>query len=280
MPVDWTSIIQMENHEIVESFNARAERYAGDDWHQRYAAQLVHAAPIGPGDRVLDAATGTGFAAIAIARKVGPAGRVVAIDLSPGMLDRARRGIDAAQLANVDLVEGDATDLRDFPASSFDAVVCSAGLLYMPVAKALAAWHRVLRPDGVVAFSTMRAGSPSGGSIFRTCAAKFGLALTDPSEPLGSEDRCRAALEAAGFASIDVIAGHLTFKTVDSTLAWEANFRGAGHAAARTLSPALQEELREQYVRAYEQAMRDDPERCAYADVLFAIGRRTEPPSS
>lgn len=270
----------MEHHEIVESFNARAGRYAGDDWHRRYAAQLVDAAPIGPGDRVLDAATGTGFAAVAIARKVGPAGRVIAMDLSPGMLEQARRAIDAEQLANVDLVGGDATDLRDVPASSFDAVVCSAGLLYMPVAKALAAWHRVLRPDGVVAFSTMRAGSPSGGSIFRTCAATFGLTVHDPSEPLGSEDRCRAALDAAGFGGIEVIAGHLEFKTVDATLAWEANFRAAGHTAARSLSPALQKELRERYIRAYEQAMRDDRERCAYADVLFAIGRRMERASS
>lgn len=264
----------MDNHEIVESFNARAERYAGDDWHRRYAGQLVDAAPIRPGDRVMDAATGTGFAAIAIARRVGPAGRVIAIDLSPGMLSQARRGIDAAQLANVDLVEGDATDLRDFPASSLDAVVCSAGLLYMPVAKALSAWHRVLRPDGVVAFSTMRAGSPSGGRLFRTCAAKYGLDLKDASEALGHEDRCRAALETAGFDSIEVIAGHLIFKTIDSTLAWEANFRA--HPAARTLSPSQQEELREQYVRAYEQAMRDDPETSAHADVLFAIGRRAE----
>jgi ubiquinone/menaquinone biosynthesis C-methylase UbiE len=267
----------MDHHDIAESFNARAERYATDDWHRRYAQQLVDVTPIGPGDRVLDAATGTGFAAIAIARRVAPTGRVIGMDLSPGMLEQARRGIDAAQLANVDLVEGDATDLRDLSASSLDAVVCSAGLLYMPVAKALSAWHPVLRPNGVVAFSTMRAGSPSGGAIFRACAAKFGLDLKDPSEVLGSEERCQAALEAAGFDRIEVLAGHLAFRTIDSALAWEANLRSAGHAAARTLSPGLQEELRQQYVRAYEQAMRDDHETCAHADVLFAIGRRAEP---
>jgi SAM-dependent methyltransferase len=270
----------MDHREIAESFNARAERYATDDWHRRYAEQLVDATPLRPGDRVLDAATGTGFAAIAIARRVAPTGRVIGMDLSPGMLGQARRGIDAAQLANVDLVESDATDLRDLPASSLDGVVCSAGLLYMPVAQALSAWHRVLRPNGVVAFSTMRAGSPSGGRIFRACAAKFGLDLKDPSEALGSEERCRAVLEAAGFDRIEVLAGHLAFRTIDSTLAWEANLRSAGHVAARTLSPGLQEELRQQYVRAYEQAMRDDRETCAHADVLFAIGRRPEPAAS
>jgi SAM-dependent methyltransferase len=266
----------MDTHDIAASFDARAKRYATDDWHRRYAEQLVEVTPLRPGDRVLDAGTGTGFAACAVARRVGAAGRVIGIDLSPGMLAQARRVIDAAQLTNVDLVEGDAADLRDLAASSFDAVVCSAGLLYMPVAKALSAWHRVLRPDGVVAFSTMRAGSPSAGRIFRACAAKFGLDLQDRSEALGADDRCRTALAAAGFDTVDVIEGHVPFGTLDITLAWESNFRAAGPAAARTLNPHQQEDLRQQYVRALEQAMRDDLAACSRADVLFAIGRRAE----
>lgn len=266
----------MDTHEIAESFNARAGRYAGDDWHRRYAEQLVDVTPILPGDRVLDAGTGTGFAACAIARRVGPAGRVIGVDLSPGMLAQARRSLEAARIANVDLVEGDATELRDVPASSFAAVVCSAGLLYMPIAKALSAWHRVLKPNGVMAFSTMMAGSPSAGRIFRACAATFGVDLKDPSEALGTEERCEAALEAAGFDRVEVHAGHVAFETVDSTLAWEANFRAAGHAAARILSLADQEELRQQFVRAYEAAMRGDRATHARAGVLFAIGRRAE----
>jgi hypothetical protein len=122
----------------------------------------------------------------------------------------------------------------------------------------------------------MRADSPSHGSIFRACAAKFGLVVKDRSEPLGSEDRCRAALETAGFDRIDVIAGHVPFGTLDTTLAWESNFRAAGRDAAQALSPHQREELRQQYVRALEQAIRDDPAGCSQADVLFAIGRRAE----
>ena len=131
----------MNSHDIADIFNTRAERYVNDGWHQRYANQLVCVTPLRPGDRVLDAGTGTGFAACAIARRVGTTGHVLGVDLSRGMLEQARRVIDAAQLANVELLEADATDLRELPASSFDAVVCAAGLLYMPVAKALSAWH-------------------------------------------------------------------------------------------------------------------------------------------
>jgi ubiquinone/menaquinone biosynthesis C-methylase UbiE len=267
----------MDQHEIADIFNARAERYVNDGWHRRYAEQLVDVTPFRPGDRVLDAGTGTGFAACAIARRVGPTGPVLGVDLSRGMLEQARRSIEAAQLANVDLLEADATDLRDLPASSLDAVACSAGLLYMPVAKALSAWHRLIRPNGLVVFSTMKAGSPSAGRIFREVAAKFGVDLKDRSEPLGTEDRCRAVLEAAGFDRVEVIAGRVDFETLDPTLAWDANFRAAGHAVTRTLSPEQQAELKRQYLSALEEAMRTDLAASARADVLFAIGRAAAP---
>jgi ubiquinone/menaquinone biosynthesis C-methylase UbiE len=262
----------MELHEIADSFNARAERYAGDDWHRRYAEQLVAVAPLRPGDRVLDAGTGTGFAACAIARRVGPAGHVLGVDLSRGMLDQARRAIEAARLANVDLLEADVTDLRDLPESHLDAVVCSAGLLYMPVDKALPAWRRLLKPNGAIAFSTMRAGSPLPGRLFRECAAKFGFELKDRSEPLGTEDRCRAALEAAGFDRIQVIAGHVDFEKLDPMLAWESNFRAAGQAAARALSADQREQLKQDYLKALDDAGRTDSAGLARANVLFAIG--------
>jgi SAM-dependent methyltransferase len=255
-------------------FDARAERYVTDDWHRRYAERLVAAIPLRPGDRVLDAGTGTGFAARAIARHVGPSGHVLGVDVSPGMLAQARRLIADAAVTHVDFMEADATDLADLPASSFDAVVCAAGLLYMPVGRALAAWHRLLRPDGVVAFSTMRAGSPSAGRIFRECAAAFGLTLTDPSAPLGTEARCRDALTAAGFDRADVIDARVDFEAFDPVLAWEANFRAAGLFGAGALSDRQQAALRERYLRALDEARQTDLAAGARADVLFAIGRR------
>ncbi len=264
----------MNPQDVAEIFDARAERYGGDDWHRRYAEQLVALVPIRPGDRVLDAGTGTGFAARALARRVGPAGHVLGVDVSRGMLQQAQRAIDAVRLTNVELLHGDVTDLRALAAASFDAVVCAAGLLYMPVADALAAWHRLVKPNGVVAFSTMRAGSPSAGRIFRECAGRFGLHLTDPSEALGTEDQCRAVLHDAGFDQAQVIAGGVDFEAFDPLLAWEANFRAAGHAGARDLSPPAQDALRQDYLRALEEAQRVDFAAAVRADVLFAVARR------
>ena len=260
--------------EVADIFNARAARYVNDDWHRRYAEQLVAVTPLRHGDRVLDAGTGPGFAACEIARRVGPTGHVLAVDISARMLEQARMVIGAAQLRNVDCLEADVSDLRSVADSSLDVVVCSAGLLYMPVAKSLREWHRLLKPEGVVAFSTMRAGSPSAGRLFRECAAKFGLDVKDRSEALGTEDRCRRVLEDAGFDRLRIVPGRVDFERLDPTLAWEANFRAAGHEAARALSAEHQDLLRQQFTEALTQAMHEDLAASARADVIFAIGQR------
>ena len=59
--------------------------------HHRWRERAADLAAVGPGDRALDVATGTGDLAIELARRVGPGGTVVGSDFSEGMLDLARR---------------------------------------------------------------------------------------------------------------------------------------------------------------------------------------------
>ena len=61
---------------------------------------------------VLDVATGTGLAAIAAAKKVGPGGAVIGIDLSPEMVGVARENVARANLSNVQVMAGDAERLE------------------------------------------------------------------------------------------------------------------------------------------------------------------------
>jgi SAM-dependent methyltransferase len=99
----------------------------------------------------------------------------------PGMLDRAHAAIESAGVTNVELLQADACDLPQFQSASFDIVVCAAALLYMPVQRALAEWYRLLKPGGTVGVSTMRAGFPQAGQLFRDCAAELCVRLNDPS---------------------------------------------------------------------------------------------------
>jgi ubiquinone/menaquinone biosynthesis C-methylase UbiE len=260
--------------EIAASFDARAATYNGNEWHRQLAEQLVSLCGIRPGHVVLDAATGTGFAAIAASRLAGPTGRSIGIDLSTGMLDVARTHAGRAGDAPIQWVNGDAAAMAWLDAGTIDVVTCAAGLLYMPVQRALDEWYRVLRPGGTVAFSSMAAGFPIPGRIFRECAAVFGVHLADPSAMLGSEDACRSALEASRFSFVAVTRRHVTFSTQDIGHAWASNVGSPAHAAVRELGPESLGRLQMAFEAAMRREEQVNPDGMANADVLLALGTR------
>jgi SAM-dependent methyltransferase len=112
---------------------------------------LLNAAGVSVGHRVLDVATGTGLAAEAALALVGPTGNVTATDISPQMAERARERLKTAPNATVQIEDGQALGLLD---SSFDAVICSLGLMFFPdPARGLGQFRRVLHNGGQAAVS-------------------------------------------------------------------------------------------------------------------------------
>jgi SAM-dependent methyltransferase len=115
---------------------------------QRLSDRLMELARVQPGQTVLDVATGIGEPALTATRRVGPSGSVVAIDQAPQMLAVARERILAADVENVEFIEGDAEKIPLAPAS-FDAVVSRWGLQFFQ--------------DPVGALAHFRASLVSGG---------------------------------------------------------------------------------------------------------------------
>ncbi len=113
--------------------------------------KMLDLADLRTGNRVLDVAAGTGDQTLMAARRVGPSGFVLAIDISTAMLTNAAEAIRKAGLTNVETRIMDAEDL-DLDADSFDAIICRFGLQAFPnPPKVVKAMRRLMKPGGKVA---------------------------------------------------------------------------------------------------------------------------------
>jgi arsenite methyltransferase len=101
-----------------------------------------------PGERVVDVGCGAGIDSLVAAKQVTPDGRVIGVDMTPSMLEKARRAAEGAGLKGVEFREGyaEALPVED----GWADVVISNGVLNLMPDKdaALAEMSRVLKPRG------------------------------------------------------------------------------------------------------------------------------------
>jgi ubiquinone/menaquinone biosynthesis C-methylase UbiE len=114
------------------------------------AERLLDRAGVGPGTSLLDAGSGPGRVTLPAAARVGPAGRVVALDLQERMLARLRRRLEERGAANVELLHAGLGQGR-LGEDRFDVVLLVTVLGEVPdPPAALAEIFRALRPGGVL----------------------------------------------------------------------------------------------------------------------------------
>lgn len=188
---------------------AEADRY--DRMLAGFGDALLDAAGLRAGERVLDIGCGTGAVTLAAAPRVQPGGTVMGIDVSPPMLELARRRVRASGLGNVELVEADA-QVHAFPEGGFDVAISRNGLMFFDEPEtAFANLARALRPGGRIAFVAPQGPDRSEWVMAAGAAVAPHIGIPPGLEPntpgpygLVDPDRTRRILEGAGFTDIEV----------------------------------------------------------------------------
>lgn len=98
-------------------------------WHH-FGRRTVAHLHLAPGERVLDLCCGTGASALPAAEAVGPTGRVLGVDLTPALIERARANAAARGLGQARFEVADVTALG-FPPASFEAIQSVFGLFFL-----------------------------------------------------------------------------------------------------------------------------------------------------
>ncbi len=136
----------------------------GDRWTEFMESQdrmlgplgeaAMAAAQISPGDHIIDIGCGCGTTTLELARRTGPSGHVLGIDISTPMLERAAEQAALVDGVSVDLQNRDAATYR-FEAQAFDRAFSRFGVMFFA--------------DPVTAFSNLRAALKPGGRLAFVC---------------------------------------------------------------------------------------------------------------
>jgi demethylmenaquinone methyltransferase/2-methoxy-6-polyprenyl-1,4-benzoquinol methylase len=114
---------------------------------RRWKKKLVRLTEVQPHHFILDLACGTGDITFMLAKMV-TTGRVIGVDITPGMIEIARRKKQQLGITGIDFEVNDITRL-DFPANSFDRITVGYGVRNVPdIAQLFSEVFRMLKPGG------------------------------------------------------------------------------------------------------------------------------------
>lgn len=280
-PVAFKDSQRSEWHAAAEGWHRWHDVLEAPEGGQAQTDKLLELARIGPGDEVLDVATGCGEPGLTIARAVQPGGRVVCTDLATDMLAYARQRAEAAGLDNVELVEGDAETLA-FDRERFDAITCRHGLQFLvDVPGTLRRYHGFLKPGGRLA--AMVWGPPSAVGFARALPvilAELELPAPPTDRPgifaLADAGVLAGHVEAAGFGEVQTGTLTVVYET-DSPRAWTQLVRDISPPIANLVTgqpPDVADRVWQKVTDAWAPFVAPDGRTRIPCEALWVVGTR------
>lgn len=155
------------------------------------------------GEVVVDLGSGGGLDVFLAAKKIGPEGKAIGIDMTPAMIERARANAEAGGYTNVEFHQA-TIDAIPLPDASVDCVISNCVLNLAPNKPAVfREIARILKPGGRLAVSDIALKGELPEAVARSMAAYVGC--------IGGAIRIedyRAGLLAAGFEHVEIVDSH------------------------------------------------------------------------
>jgi SAM-dependent methyltransferase len=245
-------------------------------------AQMLDAAGLQPGQRVLDVAAGTGDQSILAAQRVGSNGSVLATDISPNMLAGAAEAAREASLNNVSTQVADASAL-EVPADSFDAALCRFGLMFVPdLHQALTRVRRALKPGANFAALvwSSEAQNPYIGLRIALLREMDRVPTPTPSlvrtVSLSGPGQLQGAFEAAGFSNVRVspVATPREFDSPEQALQAMSSDSPAQGELGKAMNDAEREYYTSELARRVQAYVQADGRCVLPGEALLGVGTR------
>jgi len=170
-------------------------------------------AALKPGDTVLDLGSGAGLDCLLAAQKVGPQGRVIGVDMTPEMIERARDNAKRINATNIEFRQG---YLEDLPvdSNSIDVIISNCVINLAPdKTKVFSEIVRVLKPGAKLAVSDIVTDGPLPAEVKKSLSAWAGCIA-------GALDlmEYKSMLEAAGLTDIEIKPVYFDKSTIDEVV--------------------------------------------------------------
>jgi ubiquinone/menaquinone biosynthesis C-methylase UbiE len=224
------------------------------------AERLLQSAAPEPGQRVLDIATGTGVVARLVRPRLGPAGRVTAIDVSPDMLAVAR-GCAEREGLDIEWREAPAEKLP-LPDAGYDLALCQFALMFFADrAAALSEARRVLAAGGRLALNVFEGieRHPFYMALDHAIQQRLGVSAVAGIFSLGDAGALESLIAEAGFEDVIIERVALTsrFPNPEAFLAGEIDVDTAALPAMQHLSAAERAAITESIRDEMQEPLRD-----------------------